>query len=94
MRGLFPRQIPTKGIYNLIDYTSTSDVSLSLSTEGAPHRIMCSFSDGHDKVVWASNLKIEIVILDLVVKGKLERDAPEKAKLGDTHKKGNWVISF
>ena len=71
LRGLFPRQIPTKGIYNLIDYTSTSDVSLSLSTEGAPHRIMCSFSDGHDKVVWASNLKIEIVILDLVVKGKI-----------------------
>ena len=71
LEGLFPRQIPTKGIYNLIDYTSTSDVSLSLSTEGAPHRITCSFSDGHDKVVWASNLKIEIVILDLVVKGKI-----------------------
>jgi len=60
LRGLFPRQIPTKGIYNLIDYTSTSDVSLSLSTEGAPHRIMCSFSDGHDKVWWSKGESKEI----------------------------------
>jgi len=60
LRGLFPRQIPTKGIYNLIDYTSTSDVSLSLSTEGAPHRIMCSFSDGHDKIWWSKGESKEI----------------------------------